>query len=113
MIRFIKNIGMSAAETGMLTISTALLLAALLRTSSISIRPFLAAAMILVACNIVKLEQEVRRDRLITYNLRGDKLTVRQHGRHLLVPATGGAVPAEIRKHADTRGLKIILIEPG
>ncbi|MEZ5020049.1 MAG: ComEC/Rec2 family competence protein [Bacteroidales bacterium] len=109
----ITDIGMSAAETGMLTISTALLLAALLRTSSISIRPFLAATMILVACNIVKLEQEVRRDRLITYNLRGDILNVRQHGRHLLVPATGGAVPAEIRKHADTRGLKIILIEPG
>lgn len=109
----ITNIGMSAAETIMFTISSALLLTALLRTSRITIRPFIVAATMLIAFNTVKLGQEMRRDRLITYNIRGESLTARQYGRHLLVPLKGNIIPAEIRKHADTRGLKIMIIEPG
>jgi hypothetical protein len=104
---------MSAAETVMLTASSALVLAALLRTPRITIRPFLVAAAMLIAFNIVKLEQEMHRDRLVTYNIRGDYLTVRQYGRHLLVPSTRNEIPAEIRKHAETRGLKIVIIDPG
>lgn len=109
----ITHIGMSAAETVMLTASSALVLAALLRTPRITIRPFLVAAAMLTAFNIVKLEQEMHRDRLVTYNIRGDYLTVRQYGRHLLVPSTRNEIPAEIRKHAETRGLKIVIIDPG
>ena len=109
----IMNIGMSASETIMLTVSIALLLAALLRTGKLTLRPFLVAATILLVCNSVKTEQEIRQDRLITYNIRGDKLTVRQYGRVLLVPSSDGSVPAEVRKHAVTRGLKIELTGPG
>ncbi len=109
----ITGIGMSAGETVMLTISSALMLAALLRTPRITIRPLLVAATMLIVFNIVKLGQEMRHDRFVTYNIRGDKLTVRQYGRHLLVPSAGKAIPPEIRKHADTRGLKIVIIDPG
>ena len=109
----IMNIGMTASETIMLTVSIALLLAALLRTGKMTLRPFLAAAFILLVCNSVKTVQEKQQDRLITYNIRGEKLTVRQYGRVLLVPSPDGSVPAEVRKHALTRGLKIELIEPG
>lgn len=109
----IMNIGMSASETITLTLSIALLLAALIQTGKITLRPFLVAAALLLICNSVKSVQELQRDRLITYNIRGDALTVRQHGRVLLVPSADGSIPAEVRKHADTRGLKIKLIEPG
>jgi len=109
----IMNIGMTASETIMLTVSIALLLVALLRTGKMTLRPFLAAAFILLVCNSVKTVQEKQQDRLITYNIRGEKLTVRQYGRVLLVPSPDGSVPAEVRKHALTRGLKIELIEPG
>jgi competence protein ComEC len=109
----ITNIGMSATETILLTTAAALLLAALLRTARITIRPFLVAATLLLAGNCVKAVQEMRRDRVITYNIRGDKLTVRQHGRVLLLPSSPGGIPAEVQKHADTRGLKIELIDPG
>lgn len=109
----IMNIGMSVSETITLTLSIALLLAAVLRTGKVTLRPFLAAAVLLLICNSVKTVQELQRDRLVTYNIRGDPLTVRQHGRVLLVPSPDGSVPAEVRKHADTRGLKIKLIEPG
>lgn len=109
----ITGIGMSASETAMLTIMLALLLTALLRTAPITLRPFLVAAAIMVACNTFKTVQEMHRDRIITYNIRGDKLTVRQHGRVLLVPSSPGGIPPEVRKHALTRGLKIELIDPG
>ena len=109
----ITNIGMSAAETILLTVTAGLLLAALLRTARITLRPFLVAAIMLIACNGVKTVQEMHRDRVITYNVRGDRLTVRQHGRLLLVPSSPGGVPPEVQKHACTRGLKIEPIEPG
>jgi competence protein ComEC len=109
----IMNIGMSVSETIMLTVMTALLLAALLRTAKITLTPALVAASLLIICNTVKTAGEIRQDRIITYNIRGDELHVRQYGRRLLVPATGKGVPAEVMKHACTRGLKIELIEPG
>jgi competence protein ComEC len=109
----ISNIGMSATETILLTVTAALLLAALLRTARMTLRPFLVAATLLLACNGIKTLQEIRRDRVITYNVRGDMLTVRQHGRILLVPSSPGGIPPEVQKHACTRGLKIELIEPG
>lgn len=109
----ITDIGMSAAEAAILTVTVALLFAALLRTPRITLRPFLVAATLLLACNTVKTVQEMHRDRFITYNIRGDRLTVRQFGRVLMVPSSPAGVPPEVRKHAVTRGLKIILIDPG
>ncbi len=109
----ITGIGMSAAETIMMTLTLALLLAALLRTARVTLRPFLVAMMLLLTCNTIKTAQEMHRERLITYNIRGERLKVRQHGRVLLVPSSAGGTPAEVQKHACTRGLKIRVIEPG
>ena len=109
----VTGIGMSAAETIMMTLASALLLAALLRTARVTLRPFLVAMALLLACNAIKTAQEMHRERLITYNIRGDRLNVRQHGRLLLVPSSAGGIPSEVQKHACTRGLKIRIIEPG
>jgi competence protein ComEC len=109
----ITGIGMSAAETVMLTATIALLLTSLLRVRKITLKPFLVTALLLLACNGVKTVQESRHDRVIVYNIRGDEFRARQLGRHLLMAPSGGMVPAEVRRHAATRGLKIVVIEPG
>jgi hypothetical protein len=36
-----------------------------------------------------------------------------QQGRRLFVPAGQGELPAEVRKHAAERGLKIEILQPG
>jgi hypothetical protein len=107
------GIGLSAAETMLLTAASALFLTSLLRIKKLTLKPFLAALLLLVACNTAKAAREMRQDRVITYNIRGEELTVRQHGRLLLLPPADGVVPAEVRKHADTRGLKIMVTDPG
>jgi competence protein ComEC len=107
------GIGLSAAETMLLTAASALFLTSLLRIKKLTLKPFLAALLLLVACNTAKAAREMRQDRVITYNIRGEELTVRQHGRLLLLPPVDGVVPAEVRKHADTRGLKIMVTDPG
>lgn len=109
----ITGIGMSAAETVLLTAAIALLLASLLRIRKITLKPFLVAMVLLVACNTAKAAQEMKRERVIVYNIRGEELRVRQHGRLLLVPSADGIVAAEVRKHACTRGLKIKVTGPG
>lgn len=109
----IMNIGMSASETLLLTAATALLLMAMLRLGKITLKPFIVTAMLLVAFNTVKTWQEMHREKVIVYNIRGAELRVRQHGRLLLVPSDDGLVPAEVRKHASTRGLKIEVTGPG
>jgi len=109
----IMNIGMSSVETLLLTAASALLLTSLLRVQKMTLKPFLITMLLLIVCNTVKTVQEMRRERVIVYNIRGAELTVRQQGRLLLVPSVDGLVPAEVRKHADTRGLKIEVIDPG
>ena len=109
----IMNIGMSSAETILLTAATALLLTSLLRVQKMTLKPFIVTMLLLIGCNMVKTVQEMRRERVIVYNIRGSELKVRQHGRLLLVPSGDGLVPAEVRRHADTRGLKIEVIDPG
>jgi len=109
----ITGVGLSAAETVLLTAASALLLTSLLRIKKMTIKPFLAVMLTLVTCNTVKAAREMQHERVIVYNIRGEELRVRQHGRLLLVPSVDGAVPAEVRKHADTRGLKIKVTDPG
>lgn len=109
----ITNIGMSASETIMLTLTMALLLATLLRPGRLTIRPLIVATMMLLVCNTVKTAEETKQNRIVTYNIRGKQLAVRQFGRVLLVPSADGKIPVEVQKHAVTRGLKIVPIEPG
>ncbi len=109
----ITGIGLSAAETVLLTAAIALFLTTLLRIKKMTLKPFLAAMLLLVACNTAKAVREMQHERVIVYNIRGEELSVRQHGRLLLLPSANGVVPAEVRKHAYTRGLKIKVTDPG
>jgi competence protein ComEC len=107
------NIGFTAAETVLLTVAMALLLASLLRVYRITIRPFIVAALLFAACNTLKISRESNREGPVTYNIRGTALKAWQQGRLLLVKPSDGKVPAEVRKHAAIRGLKIEVMEPG
>lgn len=109
----IENIGMTSAETIMFTIAMALLLASLLRVRKVTLRPFLVAASLFLACSIIINAVESRADKVIVYNIRGREMKVRQCGRSLLLKPEDNPVPAEVRKHAATRKLKIVVIEPG
>ncbi len=109
----IMNIGMSSAETILLTAAMALLLTSLLRVRKITLKPFIVTMILLVICSTAKILSEIQNERLIVYNIKGTEVRVRQHGRLLLVPSDDGLVPAEVRRHANTRGLKIEVIDPG
>lgn len=109
----LTGVGLSAAETVLLTAASSLFLTSLLRIKKMTIKPFLVVMLLLVACNTAKAAREMQHERVIVYNIRGEELRVRQHGRLLLVPSVDGVVPAEVRKHANTRGLKIEVTDPG
>ncbi len=107
------DIGFTAAETMLLTVAMALLLASLLRVYRITVRPFIVAALLFAVCNTFKISLESNKEGPVTYNIRGSELKAWQQGRLLLVTSSDGTVPAEVRKHAAIRGLKIEVIEPG
>jgi competence protein ComEC len=107
----IENIGLTAAGAVLLTIAIALLFASLLRIWKISLRPFLIVASLFLLCGTLKNLKESRQERLIVYNIRGKELRVFQEGRVLMVSPPDGLVPAEVKKHAATRGLKIKTIQ--
>jgi len=109
----IENIGMTAPETILLTITISLLLASLLKVIKITLKPFLVAASMFLLCGIIINAAESRKDTVIVYNIKGKEMKVRQYGRRLLVTPADGPVPAEVRKHAATRNLKIEIIGPG
>ena len=48
---------------------------------------------------------------MIVYNIKGKELRAMQDGRVLMVAPADGNVPAEVKKHAATRGLKIKTIQ--
>ena len=105
------NLGMTAIETAALTSAIALLLTTLLRVSKITLKPFLAAALIFLCLNTGKLAHEGGIEEPVIYNLINSEYRAWQHGRRLMVLPIDGAIPAEARKHAATRGLKIEIID--
>lgn len=107
------DIGFTATETVLLTVAIALLLASLLRINKMTVRPFIVAALLFLACNTFKINRESTKEGPVTYHIRGAGIKAWQQGRLLLVAPPDGAVPAEVRKHAAIRGLKIEVIEPG
>ena len=107
------DIGFTAAETVLLTVSIALLLTSLLRVYRITLKPFIVAALLFAACNTFKISRESNKEGPVTYNIRGNELKAWQQGRMLIVTPSDGTLPAEVRKHAAIRGLKIEVIEPG
>jgi competence protein ComEC len=107
----IDNIGLTVVEAVLLTIAIALLLASPLRTWNITLKPFLVVASLFLLCGTLKNLKESRQERLIVYNIKGKKLRAMQDGRVLIVAPADGQIPAEIKKHAATRGLKIKIIQ--
>jgi competence protein ComEC len=107
----IENIGLTAAGAVLVTIAIALLFASLLRIWKITLKPFLAAASLFLLCGTVKNLKESRQERLIVYNIKGKELRAMQDGRVLMVAPADGHVPAEVKKHAATRGLKIKTVQ--
>lgn len=107
----IENIGLTAAGAALLTIAIALLLAASLRVWEISLKPFLAAASLLLLCGTMTNMKESGQERLIVYNIKGKELRAMQDGRVLIVASPDGQIPAEVKRHAATRGLKIKIIQ--
>jgi len=107
------DIGFTAAETVLLTVAIALLLTSLLRVYRITIKPFIVAALLFAACNTFKISRESNKEGAVTYNIRGGELKAWQQGRLLIVTPSDGTLPAEVRRHAAIRGLKIEVIEPG
>jgi competence protein ComEC len=107
----IENIGLTAAGAVLLTIAIALLFASLLRIWKISLKPFLIVASLFLLCGILKNLKESRQERLIVYNIKGKELRAFQEGRVIMVSPPDGLVPAEVKKHAATRGLKIKTIQ--
>ena len=107
------DIGFTAAETVLLTVAIALLLTSLLRVYRITLKPFIVAALLFAACNTFKISRESNKEGPVTYNIRGNELKAWQQGRLLIVTPSDGTLPAEVRKHAAIRGLKIEVIEPG
>ena len=107
----IENIGLTAAGAVLLTIAIALLFASLLRIWKITLKPFLAAASLFLLCGTLKNLKESRQERVIVYNIKGKELRAMQYGRVLMVAPADGHVPAEVKKHAATRGLKIKTVQ--
>jgi hypothetical protein len=107
----IENIGLTAIGAGLLTVAIALLLASPLRIWKITLKHFLAAASLFLLCGTLKNLKESRQERLIVYNIKGKELSAMQDGRVLLLAPADGDVPAEVKKHAATRGLKIKIIQ--
>jgi hypothetical protein len=107
----IENIGLTTLGTVLLTIAIALLLTSVLRTGKITLKPFLVAASLFLLFGTLRNIKESRQERVIVYNIRGKELRAIQDGRVLMVTPVDGSVPAEVKKHAATRGLKIKIMQ--
>mgnify|MGYP001239139592 CR=1 FL=1 len=106
----IDNIGLTVLESFLLTIAIALLLTSLLRVARITLKPFLIVASLMIACGIYKNFVESCKEGPVVYNIKGKALNAYQAGRYLILYSDSGAIPAEVKKHASTRGLKIEVI---
>ena len=108
----IENIGFTAAESFLLTIAFALLMASLLRVGRFTLKPFLIAASLFLAVGLGRNISESRKEGQLTYNIKGKTLTAYQSGRRIILFTDDGEIPAEVKKHAATRGLKIEMRPP-
>ncbi len=103
----IENIGFTGAETVLLTMAIALLMASLLRVGKLTLKPFIVAASLFVSAGYIRILSESRKEGTLIYNIKGTPLTAYQSGRSLTLFTDDGMIPAEVKKHAATRRLKI------
>lgn len=108
----ITGIGLTATGALLLTLSSALLLAALLRLKSITLRPFIVIFSLFLVTAIMKDRHESRTFRSLSYNIRGGELRAEQQGRILYLYTDERVIPPEVGRHAATMGLKIEFISP-
>jgi len=105
----VDNIGFTGTETILLTLATWLLLTAILRVKRINLIPFLITISIFLVFSISKNINESLKEGPVIYNIRGKKFEGYQKGRVLILNSGKENIPAEVKKHASTRGLKIEL----
>lgn len=103
----IENIGFTGAETILLTLAFALLMASLLRVGKLTLKPFIIAASLFVSAGYIRIFSESRKEGALIYNIKGTPLTAYQSGRSLTLFTDDRMIPAEVKKHAATRRLKI------
>lgn len=103
----IENIGLSGIESILLSIAIVLLLTSLLRVRKVNLQPFLVTMIILLGCTMVKYHIEAGKEGEIIYSVRGREVRAVRAGRKIILEADVQEVPAEIKKHASTKGLTI------
>ncbi|HUW92425.1 MAG TPA: ComEC/Rec2 family competence protein [Bacteroidales bacterium] len=103
----IENIGLTGVESLLLTLVITLLMASILRVGKLTLKPFLIAASLFVTCGLIRNISESRKEGPLVYNIKGKPLTAYQSGKVLTLSLDDEVIPAEVRKHAATRGLKI------
>lgn len=109
----IRNIGLTAGETLILTISAALLAASVLRVFKISLRPFLVSMIVFMAAGLFSDLRERNRESVFAYNIKGKSLPAMQVGRHIYLFTASEKPPAEASRHASTLRLVVHSVDPG
>jgi competence protein ComEC len=103
----IDKIGMIPAECILLTVALALLVSFLLKNQQFSIKyPVVAFILLVIALNIRTTQNRVTNE-LIVYNNLNTPTTGIQTGNTLQLLSYIDSVPAEVLRHAATKGLKI------
>jgi competence protein ComEC len=107
----IENIGMTTIECILLTIALALLISFLLKNRPFSIKyPIAAFILLIIAVNIKKTDNG-KTNQLIVYNNPVTPVIGIQAGNTLYIYGKNDSVPAEVKRHTATRGLKVRIIK--
>jgi len=103
----IPDIGMTGTECIALTIATGLLMASLLKTARLGIRPFLVSMILFLFSGLYNDVKENMKESIIVYNIRGKALPAFQTGRHITLFSETDTLPVEVARHANTLNLRI------
>jgi len=103
----ITGVGMTTAGTIAMTIALALFWASALRVKKMTLRPSVIFMIIFFLCGMITILNERNKEGIIVYNIRGEALPAIQSGLNLAVISSSGDIPAEVKRHACTRGLSL------
>jgi competence protein ComEC len=109
----INNIGLTTIECIALTIAVSLLISFLLKREPVRIVYPLIAFIIFTTEIFLKRTENGIGDELIVYNLPAFTTTGIRSGNTLHILSMNDSIPAEVIRHAATRGLKIDLLKHG
>jgi len=103
----ITGVGITTTETIILTVALGMLLTSILKVAQVTLRPFFILMTLFFSTGWIKVFTESRKEGIIVYNIRGEPVPAIQSGRHLSVITHADEIPAEIKRHASTRGLHL------